>query len=407
MGLGRAFAPTGPLSLPWWAVALVFGAVHAGFAALRLLRRADPVERGAAVPHVVAAAASLGAAAALGLDDEPVAVAFALLAPTLIAAAKRLDLAELRDCAAVAAAIAFFRVLLWDNPAVRLLRGADPHWASVWTTVGVAIAAFAAAAYLLRKDEARHPKRRYVLAACRLLILFVGLALRYGRDDRTLLRFTAEEAGLLSCAWLVLALGFVEAARRFPLVVPKLAGFGTAAMALGALVLSHDAGASPWSVASDVGPTPVLNALATLYLAPAALLAALALRWRKAGVADFPGLAAGVAFLLAWGWICVAVRHAFLGAPLTWRSPEGAELYTHSVAWIVYGVLLLFVGVRTQSKVIRVASAVVMLAAVSKVFLVDAADLRDLWRVASFLGLGATLLALGRVYQRFVFPPAR
>jgi uncharacterized membrane protein len=41
--------------------------------------------------------------------------------------------------------------------------------------------------------------------------------------------------------------------------------------------------------------------------------------------------------------------------------------------------------------------------AVLKVFLFDAADLRDLWRVASFLGLGVVLMGLGYVYRRFVF----
>jgi uncharacterized membrane protein len=44
----------------------------------------------------------------------------------------------------------------------------------------------------------------------------------------------------------------------------------------------------------------------------------------------------------------------------------------------------------------------VILLAVLKVFLVDAAGLTGLYRVASFLGLGVCLIALGYLYQRFV-----
>lgn len=44
-----------------------------------------------------------------------------------------------------------------------------------------------------------------------------------------------------------------------------------------------------------------------------------------------------------------------------------------------------------------------MVLAVGKVFLIDAAALTGLYRVASFLGLGVTLLAIGYAYQRFVF----
>jgi uncharacterized membrane protein len=36
------------------------------------------------------------------------------------------------------------------------------------------------------------------------------------------------------------------------------------------------------------------------------------------------------------------------------------------------------------------------------VFLMDFADLEGLWRAASFLGLGFSLLAIGLAYQRFV-----
>ena len=45
------------------------------------------------------------------------------------------------------------------------------------------------------------------------------------------------------------------------------------------------------------------------------------------------------------------------------------------------------------------------LLAVGKVFLLDAAVLTGLYRVASFFGLGVSLMVIGYVYQRVVFHP--
>ena len=44
-----------------------------------------------------------------------------------------------------------------------------------------------------------------------------------------------------------------------------------------------------------------------------------------------------------------------------------------------------------------------MLVAVGKVFLVDTANLQDLYRVFSLFGLGVSLMLLAYLYQRFVF----
>jgi uncharacterized membrane protein len=50
----------------------------------------------------------------------------------------------------------------------------------------------------------------------------------------------------------------------------------------------------------------------------------------------------------------------------------------------------------------RIASLVLMLAAVAKVFLFDAAGLTGLLRIASFLALGFSLIGIGWVYSRFL-----
>jgi uncharacterized membrane protein len=53
--------------------------------------------------------------------------------------------------------------------------------------------------------------------------------------------------------------------------------------------------------------------------------------------------------------------------------------------------------------VLRYASAAAVLLTVLKVFLIDASDLTGLYRVASFLGLGLSLIGIGYLYQRLLF----
>ena len=53
----------------------------------------------------------------------------------------------------------------------------------------------------------------------------------------------------------------------------------------------------------------------------------------------------------------------------------------------------------------RIGSLVLMLAAVIKVFLVDAAGLEGLLRVASFMALGFSLIGIGWVYTRQLTTP--
>src|SRR5262249_49551081 len=119
---------------------------------------------------------------------------------------------------------------------------------------------------------------------------------------------------------------------------------------------------------------------------------------RKAALAA--GSGAVIALLL---WLTLAIRQWFQGTYLDGAELGSAELYAYSVAWILAGVALLIAGFATQGSGLRYASLAVMVAAIGKVFLVDAAALSGLYRVFSFLGLGLSLIGLGYLYSRFVF----
>ncbi|MCA8981071.1 MAG: DUF2339 domain-containing protein [Planctomycetes bacterium] len=76
---------------------------------------------------------------------------------------------------------------------------------------------------------------------------------------------------------------------------------------------------------------------------------------------------------------------------------------TLSSSWILYGLAWLGVGMWKRLSAARWLSLAVLLLSLAKVFLFDLAHLEGLYRVASLLGLGLSLVAVSLLYQRFVF----
>jgi hypothetical protein len=173
----------------------------------------------------------------------------------------------------------------------------------------------------------------------------------------------------------------------------------------------------------DYHPRPawrILNWIAYAYLVPAAALvyAAKLLRplelprlraWeRRWYVREQPFAAAllGLAALVVvFVWINLAIAD--------WFSPPGelrllaartpAEKLVISIAWALYAIALLALGVRLASGALRWASLALLMATIGKIFLYDVGELRDLYRVGALLGLALSLIVVSLVYQRFVF----
>ena len=70
--------------------------------------------------------------------------------------------------------------------------------------------------------------------------------------------------------------------------------------------------------------------------------------------------------------------------------------------WLAFGIALLATGIMVRSPMVRAASGLVIAAVICKVFLLDMAALTGALRAASFLGLGAVLIVIGRLYQRLL-----
>jgi uncharacterized membrane protein len=165
---------------------------------------------------------------------------------------------------------------------------------------------------------------------------------------------------------------------------------------------------------------PVLNWLMYTYLVPAAALLGAARIQEPLEVERRTGwewglyggpspLGAGAcglgAILVVFVWINLTIVDAFstgTGLSLSLDRLPARDL-TLSLAWTLYAVLLLAIGMARRSVVLRWVSLAFLVLAIGKVFLYDLGELRELYRVASLVGLAVSLLVVSVAYQRFVF----
>ena len=152
--------------------------------------------------------------------------------------------------------------------------------------------------------------------------------------------------------------------------------------------------------------TVVFNALLLAYLAPVFLLGLIA---SKLAALDWEKLrpAAGMlALVLAMAYVTLETKRVFQGRLMMASSLTEAESYAYSAVWLLSALALFIVGIRLGRQYIRYAGLGVMVLVVLKVFLWDMSGLEGLYQIGSFLGLGASLVGIGWLYQKFVQKPA-
>ena len=425
--LAYATLASGRLEVPWGALQLALAGAWVLLALPVWRRRAEvPGAEGTLSAAAVAAATLAALAVPIELEREWIAVAWALEAAALVWLAGRLALPLLGRLAAGLGALVAARLLL--NPFVLRYEAAGSTWPAAGNPVlswllhgyGVPLAAFAAAAALARRQGRRRLATAFGAGAVALAVAWLALSVRQAFHPGTLeaAPTSLAEWGALTVAWLLLAAGLLavashrEPGQRLPEL--RWGGAAVATLAAGQALLGQSLVANPAWTHLDVGALPVINALLLAFGAPAVLLV-MAQRFeaRLAGAASWSRLlrrAWGVAGLvLLFLLVTLEVRRAFRGRFLDLGVASHAERYAYSAAWVALATALLVAGIASGRKALRLASLPVMLLAVVKVFLWDTAHLSDLYRVLSFLGLGASLLFLAWVYQRFVFrapPPA-
>ncbi|MDB5708636.1 MAG: hypothetical protein JWL96_706 [Sphingomonas bacterium] len=107
-----------------------------------------------------------------------------------------------------------------------------------------------------------------------------------------------------------------------------------------------------------------------------------------------------MALILLFAW--TALRWVAHGADLATPGVTAAEDIARSVLALVLAAAFLIGGIRARAQDWRIASLVLIVAAVGKVFLHDAAGLDGLARIASFAALGFSLIGVGWLYARYL-----
>ena len=207
---------------------------------------------------------------------------------------------------------------------------------------------------------------------------------RYGVAERT-----AWEAMILAAALIAWALG----QRRWALGVSVA---GLAHFAWYSFIIHN-----PLLAEQEVGNLPVLNLLLPMYAIPLAWL------WIvRRHEPDLPttasraGSAATMVLITALAYSLL--RQLFHGSILAGPAVSAGEDIFRSILALVLALGFLLWGIRHALRDWRIASLLLMIAAVGKVFLFDAADLDGLLRIGSFVALGISLIGLGWLYSRFL-----
>lgn len=145
---------------------------------------------------------------------------------------------------------------------------------------------------------------------------------------------------------------------------------------------------------------PVFNMLSLGWLLPASILIVTVIqRWNTLSIHRH--IVASIGFTLAAIWLGMSIRQFWQTSSMTLYQPTSmAELFSYSVAGLVVGGLLTWTGVMRKTMNFQRIGLIILACVALKVFLWDVRSLDGFWRAISFLGLGASLIALGWLFQK-------
>jgi uncharacterized membrane protein len=391
--------------IPWGVQALVLGALFIGLA-VPVARRRDRLAHGnltlAALALSVTALVSL--AVPIELERAWITVAWAVEIPAVAWIALRLRLPVLEKLAWVLGGLVGVRLLA--NPALLdypIGDGLVLNW--LLYGYGIPIVAFVAGALLFRRMARERSAELFEAGAMVLGFAYLTLSIRQyfhpgqlGDGD-----VMFAEWGAFTVVWLSYGLALIALYRATDRRIYGMAGAAAGMLALAQGLLVQCLAQNPLVVSIEVGQTLIFNRLLFVYGLPAVLAVFLAREFEREELKPPAWVSGSAALVFAFVTLSLEVRQAFHGGLLDRGATTHAEMYTYSLVWVLFAIALLVAGIATRGVVLRYGSAVVMAVAVGKVFLLDTAQLEDLYRVFSLFGLGVTLMLLAFLYQKFVF----
>ena len=351
----------------------------------------------------VAAAMALGFVMALDRGYLTVAFAAAAFTTAVFAVVDRIPLLRY---VVVAIGLVVLGRLAWDPRVMGADVGSWPIFNWLLLGYGVPALAFLGAARILRREAddlaARTCDALGVLFAALLVFFQIRHALNGG--DPLSARSGHVEQGLFA----LMSLGFAGVLMRMDLgrsnPVFRAASLIFGVVAAGVTLAGLGVFENPLFTSEAVRGRVIFSSLLIAYLLPGIAAVVVARVARGVRPAWYVRGAAVLALLLVFGYVTLAVRHAFQGERLSnWRGAEAPEVWSYSVAWLALGLAFLGYGLVRASIEARLASAALVVLSVLKVFLYDLTGIGGFWRAFSVICLGAVLIGIGLVYQRLVF----
>ena len=80
---------------------------------------------------------------------------------------------------------------------------------------------------------------------------------------------------------------------------------------------------------------------------------------------------------------------------------------TYTIAWLIFGIIMLAAGIIAKAKPARVAAVILIAVTTFKCFLYDLRSLEGLYRVAAFVGLAVSLALVSLALQKYVLAPEK
>ncbi len=390
-------------SIPFAILAVILAAAYG--AATETLARRD-TRPGLAISTALFATGTLGALAlalTFALEKGWLTIALALMSMGTAWISMQRPIPFLRSLAAILAGIVVLRIG-YEPRIVGDAVGTTPIFNWLLWGYGIPALSFWVASIFLRRRGDDAPLRTVEAAAILFTVLLAFMEIRHAVNGGDVYRDTAglTETALQICVALAMAIGLERLRIRTGSIVHNVAAvlltvFAGLAIVAGLLFLDNPA---LWRISIDGA---FINTLLLGYAIPAVL--ALLLSYAVAGrrSARYGNTIAAGALVLALSYLTLEIRRLYHGPQLTSGLTGGAEQYTYSIAWLMFGVALLGIGILFNSQRARLASAVVIALTILKAFLIDMSTLTGAYRALSFMCLGLVLVAIGWLYQRILF----
>jgi len=394
-------------------ISFAFGGAALAFAFALLADRFLKADDAYSVPAYGLASGAFAAAAIAGLAFAltvslsrgylTVALALTALGTAYVSSLRNIPL--LRPVVTVIGAIVAAR-MAWDPRIMAEGVGRTPIFNWLLIGYGVPAAAFYASARVLEQRASDLAVRICDSLAVLFTALLAFLEIRHLTNDGDIFHPAVRhiEAGLMTLTSILMSfsLARLDIARRNPVFATAALIAGGAAVLFAAMGLA--VAANPYLTGEAVQGRVLMSSLMLAYLLPAIAALYVARNARDIEPALYARAAGVLAVALTFAYVTLEVRHAFQGEVIaSWRQTGDPEGWAYSAAWLALGVAFLAYGLLRHSLEARIASAILVALTMLKVTFYDLAGIGGLWRALSFICLGAVLIGIGLVYQRYVF----